>query len=200
MLSTMRRSLVAAAVLAAGLFTFAGAAEAASFDQVEAWWNSLDCPEMNAAMNAYDSTIMASGMDSGFCAMYAELGNLETPMVNMAADEITGDYDSIQMWWEALDCRQMSIATGTNDNSYCGHFANAPKATETNVLDAMQEAGVAEFGYVLATGMTATAAEIMMSDLWVPFMATPAIPLIGVGVLGLLLAGRGAWLRRRRAL
>ena len=25
----------------------------------------------------------------------------------------------------------------------------------------------------------------------------PALPLVGIGILGLLLAGRGAWLRRR---
>ena len=27
----------------------------------------------------------------------------------------------------------------------------------------------------------------------------PALPLVGIGILGLLLGGRGAWLRRRRA-
>ena len=26
---------------------------------------------------------------------------------------------------------------------------------------------------------------------------TPAVPLVGIGIPGLLLAGRGAWLRRR---
>jgi len=67
-----------------------------------------------------------------------------------------------------------------------------------NTLTMAQEEVVAIAGYALAMGMTATFAEIMMSDLWVPFVATPALPLVGVGVLGLLLAGRGAWLRRRR--
>ena len=43
-------------------------------------------------------------------------------------------------------------------------------------------------------------AEGMDSGLWMPFMATPALPLVGLGVLGLLLAGRGAWLRRRRSI
>lgn len=67
-----------------------------------------------------------------------------------------------------------------------------------NTLTMAQEEVVAIAGYALAMGMTATFDEIMMSDLWMPFMATPALPLVGIGVLGLLLAGRGAWLRRRR--
>ena len=74
---------------------------------------------------------------------------------------------------------------------------NAPKANEMNTLTEEQEAVVAIAGYALATGMIATFDEIKMSDLWQPFTAVPALPLVGLGILGLLLAGRGAWLRRR---
>ena len=195
-----RHCFFAAAVVLVGLFAFAGPARAASFDNVEGWWNSLDCYRMNAAVNSYDPVIMAEGMDSGYCAMYADLGGSEKSIVNMAAMEIGGEYMSIQYWWEALDCRKMSIATGYAAPAYCGHFMYAPKANEMNTLTYEQEEVVAIAGYALATGMTATFEMIKMSDLWMPFMATPALPLVGLGVLGLLLAGRGAWLRRRRAL
>ncbi|MCY4633689.1 MAG: hypothetical protein OXG04_04130 [Acidobacteria bacterium] len=194
-----RRSF-ALVVLFLGLVAFGSPAEAASFDKVAGWWDSLDCDQMNAAVNEYDPTIMAEGTDSGFCAMYDGLGNTEKSVVNMAAREIGGNYDSIQLWWEALDCRKMSIATGYAQPEYCGHFMYAPKANEMNTLSMEQEEVVAIVGYALAMGMTATFDEIKMSDLWMPFMATPALPLVGVGVLGLLLAGRGAWLRRRRSI
>ena len=43
-------------------------------------------------------------------------------------------------------------------------------------------------------GMAISGRGGMMTD-----EETPALPLAGVGILGLLLAGRGAWLRRRNA-
>ena len=168
-----------------------------NFSMVEGWWNGLDCPRMNAAVNEYDPGIMATGMDSGYCAMYADLRDPEKTVVREAVMEIDGDYASIHLWWEALDCRQMSIATGYAQPAYCGHFVNAPKANEMNTLTEEQEAVVAIAGYALATGMIAKFDEIKMSDLWQPFTAVPALPLVGLGILGLLLAGRGAWLRRR---
>ena len=197
-MQSMTRGCFVSAIVLVGLLVFGGSAQAASFDNVEGWWNSLNCDRMNAAVNEYDPAIMATGMDSGYCAMYADLGESEMSVVGMAAMEISGEYDSIQLWWEALDCRKMSIATGYAQPAYCGHFMYAPKANEMNTLTMAQEEVVAIAGYALAMGMTATFDEIMMSDLWMPFMATPALPLVGIGVLGLLLAGRGAWLRRRR--
>ena len=170
-----------------------------NFSMVEGWWNGLDCPRMNAAVNEYDPGLMAMGMDSGYCAMYADLRDPEKTVVHEAVMEIDGDYPSIHMWWEALDCRQMSIATGYAQPAYCGHFVNAPKANEMNTLTMEQEEVVAIAGYVLATGMMATFDEIKASPLWQPFTAVPALPLVGIGILGLLLAGRGAWLRRRAA-
>ena len=176
---------------------FAHPALEGNFSMVEGWWNSLDCDRMNTAVNEYDPGIMASGMNSGYCAMYADLRDPEKLMVHKAGMEIDGQYASIHEWWEALNCPQMSIATGYAQPQYCGHFANAPKANEMNTLTMEQEEVVALAGYPLATGMTATFAEIMASDLWQPFTPVPALPLVGLGILGLLLAGRGAWLRSR---
>ena len=170
-----------------------------NFSMVEGWWNSLDCPRMNVAVNEYDPAIMATGMDSGYCAMYADLRDPEKTVVHEAVMEIDGDYASIHLWWEALDCRKMSIATGYAQPAYCGHFVNAPKANEMNTLSEEQEEVVAIAGYALARGRTATFDEIKASDLWQPFTPVPALPLVGLGILGLLLAGRGAWLRRRAA-
>ena len=195
-LATSRRSIAPVAVFLV-MLAFTGSAEAASFNMVEGWWNSLDCPRMNAAVNEYDRSIGAEGTDSGYCAMYAGLGAEEKRNVDRAAAEIGGDYSSIHLWWEALDCRKMSIATGYAQPQYCGHFVNAPKATATNTLSEAQEGVVAIAGYALATGRTSTFDAIKASDLWRPFAAVPALPLVGLGILGLLLAGRGAWLRSR---
>ena len=167
-----------------------------NFSMVAEWWNHLDCDGMNAAVNAYDPDIMAAGMGS-YCAPYADLRDPEKLTVHNAAMEIDGQYSSIHLWWEALDCRKMTIAVGSGE--YCGHFVNAPKANEMNTLTEAEEEVVAIAGYVLATGMMATFDEIKASPLWQPFTAVPALPLVGIGILGLLLAGRGAWLRRRAA-
>ena len=174
---------------------FAHPALEGNFSMVEGWWNSLDCDRMNGAVNAYDDSIMAEGMDSGYCAMYADLRDPEKLTVHKAAMEIDGQYPSIHMWWEYLDCRKMTIAVGSD--GYCGHFVNAPKANEMNTLSEEQEEVVAIAGYALATGRTATFDEIKASDLWQPFTVVPALPLVGLGILGLLLAGRGAWLQSR---
>ena len=61
--------------------------------------------------------------------------------------EIDGDYVSIHLWWEALDRREMSIATGYAQPRYRGHFVNAPKANEMNTLTEEQEEVVAIAGY-----------------------------------------------------
>ena len=199
MQSAMRSGLPVVAVL---LGLFGGSAEATPFDKVEGWWNSLDCPRRNAAVSEYDPTLMAEGMDSGFCVMYEKLGESEKAIVDMAAAEVGGDYDSIQFWWEDLHCGEKSIAVGYAQPQYCAHFMNAPKARfdpkaagNLNNLTEEQEEVVAIAGYALATGMVATFEEIKASDLWMPFIATPALPLAGVVILALLLAGRG--MRRR---
>lgn len=80
---------------------------------------------------------------------------------------------------------------------YCGHFVDAPKFNEMDTLAEEQEEVVAIAGHALATGRTATSEEIEASDLWSPFTAVPALPLVGLGLLGLLLAARGASFQRR---
>ena len=190
--------LLVIVVAVIGLLAFSGSSDAADFDHVEAWWNSLDCPQMNGAVNAYDDSLDAEGMDSGYCAMYDGLGSAEVAVVNRAAGEIGGDYDSIQLWWTALNCRKMIIATGSE--AYCGHFMNAPGIpAEAPILTAAQEVHVGQVGYALARGVAdADFAVITASSLWKPFAAaTPALPLVGLGILGALLAGRGARLLRR---
>ena len=92
----------------------------------------------------------------------------------------------------------MSIATGYAQPRYCGHFVNAPKANEMNTLTEDQEEVVAIAGYALARGRTATFDEIKASDLWQPFTPVPALLLVGLAILSLLLAGRGAWLHLHR--
>ena len=69
----VRRSLTAALVLAGLLALGSGAAEAADFTNTEAWWNSLDCPEMVAAMTGEKD----GSPPHRFCATYADLGATE---------------------------------------------------------------------------------------------------------------------------
>jgi hypothetical protein len=143
-----------------------------AFTNTEAWWNTLDCPEMIAAMTGDKG----GAPPHRFCAMYADLGAMERSEVDMVAMELHDMYASVEAWWNALDCRLMRIAVGDGNtvdmtSPYCAMYAD---------LGAMEKDKVDTSGYALA-GMG----------------AVPALPLAGLIALAMLLAGRGAKLRRR---
>ena len=111
------------------------------------WWNALNAEQMVAAlygdMATADQTAAAQ-------KMYADLDDGTKALVNDAADEIYGDFDSVGAWWESLDCRLMRIAAGDGNvadpmSPYCAHYpgSGAAKILSEEATDHVDYVGMA---------------------------------------------------------
>lgn len=101
-------------------------------DNVEGWWNSLDGPQMVAALYG-DTATMAQSVAA--MKMYVHLDSATQAKVRMAADAINGyySYSSVGQWWESLDCQKMNIAAGYGNTAnsmspYCAHYPGSGEA------------------------------------------------------------------------
>ena len=195
---------VVGALTLLGFLAFSGQAEAQakSFENYMAWWNSLSCDEMvNVAIDtgADDDATQDGGAKSTlgefrWCGTWDDLGGGDQTLIKNAVTtgpmKITkatsAGLATVPGWWASLDGHQQCIAVGrtapgsasATDGTPCGSGAST---TGLNSL----------MGGVRDTAMAAGYA--LMGE------GVPAVPLVGLGVLGLVLAGRGAYLRRRRA-
>jgi hypothetical protein len=199
---------VVAVMALVGLLGFSGQAEAQakSFDNYMAWWDSLDCPKMINVV--VDTTIDTSATQDGgakstlgefrWCGMWADLATADQTSlknaVTMGAWKITRSADdefiSLRGWWGDLDGGQQCLAVGrTAAATPCtsGGEGTAFNALTVAVSNRATAAGEA---LMKSSMMTDGDDDDDMDD-------APALPLVGVGLLGLVLAGRGAWLRRR---
>lgn len=96
------------------------------------WWNSLDGPQMTAALYGEDADEMQRGL-----AMrpYMNLEPETRRVVNEAADELYGEggHMSVGAWWETLDCRLMRVAVGDGNvadpsSDFCAHYPGSGAA------------------------------------------------------------------------
>ena len=119
---------------------------------VEAWWNSLDGPQMVAALYGDMATMAQS---DAAMKMYMHLDAATRMKVRMAADAINGyySYPSVGDWWESLDCRLMRIAAGDGNvadpmSPYCAHYpgSGADKILGDDALDHVNMVGMALLG------------------------------------------------------
>ena len=201
----MGRTVIVAIMALVGLGVFAGPAQAQNealvLDNVMYWWDHLGCEEMINSVNAIDGldtghpiltgteTFSTTANDSTreWCGKFDDLGANQRRALNAGAMQSRADggittkasdriFDK-SGWWDGMTVEGQNMAIG------------ATAAATVNLSDATTSiAGRVDDAYMaLMSGMMRTDDE----------EEAPALPLVGIGLLGLLLAGRGAWLRRR---
>ena len=194
-------SLVIAMALL-GLLGFSSQAQAQNeplvLDNVMAWWDHLNCQKMINAVNAIDGLdtdhavltgeeTFSAGTDGDndsereWCAKWADLGANQQRALNAGAKQsrtdggiVTSASDRVfdmSGWWDGRTLEGQNMAVGGT-------------ATAVVLTDAANTS---------LTGNIRAAYMSLMGDA----MPAPAIPLVGLGLLGFLVAGRGAYLRRR---
>ena len=209
----MGRTVVTGIAVFVVLGAVGGSAQAQNtpivIDNVEAWWDHLNCERMINAVNAIDGLNAAHPvLDNGgnaeefspgtdgdndsereWCAMWNGLGANQQRALNAGAKQSRADGGIITKasdrvfdmhgWWNGMSDEGRLIAIG-------GVAADVP-AGANGELDQL----------TVAVSERATAAYHALMSSMTTEEEAPALPLAGVGILGLLVAGRGAWLRRR---
>ena len=202
------RTVIVTIMALVGLGMFAGQAKAQNepliLDNVMYWWDHLNCERMINAVNAIDgldaehavltgTETFTAGTDGDndsereWCAKWDGLGMNQQRALNAGAKQSRTDggittkasdriFDK-SGWWDGLTVEGQNMAIGDT----AGAVVTLAAAT-TSIAGRVDDAYNA-----LMSGMMPTDDE----------EEAPALPLVGVGILGLLLAGRGAWLRRR---
>ena len=216
----MRNVSVVAIVALVGVLGFSAQAQAQGNDltDVAGWWATLNCKYMvGAAMHsgaevAVDGAGLAGGGYTAgtdrdtpdeiqWCHMtfeglkLADRAALNTAVTSGGtdgADRITRkpsvELISAKGWWNALTPDAQDTAVGGLLTQVAVDGLGAGEEVDFDDLTVAQNKRVVDSYMGLLKGATTTMPE-----------PTPALPLVGLGVLGLLLAGRGAYLRRRRA-
>ena len=195
MMST-RRTLFTLGALLVGFGLFAGPAAAQvtfyEYDNAAAWWEYFDCDEMKVIIpRAPDES--AGDHEDRACS--PTLRGLKRPEMRAIEDFVdslaNGPFRSNEAFWDGnADCLVRVRIVGeaglvvpevtmTDADITASDRADALYCENYDDLESRERGDVNEIANALG-GEDA-----------------PALPLVGVGLLGLLLAGRGAWLRRR---
>ena len=207
------RVLVTALVLLVGLGAFAGSASAQrtvyDFDDEEAWWNAYDCRAKRMILGDEDGDALADTFVNRerACVMFDDLQPADKDyIVDFITSTATNNHESVEDWWDAQDggltarasycpnaqrlAAVIPIAQTDRIGSeplYCLGLSALDEDDDARIIARINMAGMALSGI----GMDDSEEEGGEEG------EAPALPLVGVGLLGLLLAGRGAWLRRR---
>ena len=216
------RTVVAVIMVLVGLGVFAGSAAAQTtvydYDNYRAWWDSFGCPEMKVLLPALASGVR--GLTSAETTAAHEKrvcvgsGAVKLEDAQILRDFIEGTSHAMKAthksWWDSN-----SLADNACSLTQQALAGQVPIATDQGALiadfsgtassDGMDEDYCGAYDRLRANAMArvtksgdALSGRAMMSDDDDDDMdEAPALPLVGVGLLGLLLAGRGAWLRRR---
>ncbi len=187
------------------------------FTDADAWWESFDCDAMRDILgtggdgtNDITRASMADAckmtLDGLTTARSRAIEDFISPATDDATanDNVIGMFGSTKAWWDAVGdetngcpIRQAlvaklpigTVATGASTDSDKNLFCRDYDDLRGDDQDLVDKVGM----YLSGRG------DMDMEDPDGDEEEAPALPLVGVGLLGLLLAGRGAWLRRRNA-
>ena len=214
----MGRTVVTAVMLLVGIGVFASSASAQMsvypYDDAAAWWASFDCDGMKRIIPQATGETTAAHQAR---ACSSTLAGLKTPERRAIEDFVTalnnGPFLNHKAFWNdttnasCLNRARVAGRTGLAVNGITVLTSGADAEPGAGTLDALLYC----VAYDGATGLRPT--EKALVDHYLTVLSgrammtddeegddedeAPALPLVGVGILGLLLAGRGAWLRRR---
>ncbi len=209
-----------------GVFAGSASAQASmvyKYADAEAWWDLYECKEMRILLGAADDSETAAGgaSMSAACKSFAELTTARQRRIENFIDPVgagmtegthtnmVGPHASHKVWWTAIitatpattgpSCATAQALTGMRaipDDTANDAAVGANKILVCRAYDGSGGLRPAEMDLVMNVGNALSGRGAMMTDDEDEEEA-PALPLVGIGLLGLLLAGRGAWLRRR---
>lgn len=218
----MGRTVATAIMVLVGFGVLAGSAAAQGttvyeFTDADAWWESFDCDTKRDILGMDgDGTdaIMQAGEDVACKMTLSGLSRTNARIVEDFIDPATdttvdgtdnqvGQFASTKAWWNAVGaesssgCAVRQALVGVLPIATVPTSAGGESTTPDNMLFCRDYDGTgglrpAEKDMVDMIGMYLSGQGMPTDD-----EEAPALPLVGVGLLGLLLAGRGAWLRRR---
>ncbi len=197
-----------------------------SYDDAAAWWASFDCPGMKKILPMLTGE-SASAHEGRVCKMtLGELAAPEMRGIqDFVMGLQNGPFQSHKAFWNnvvtagspadtdnssCLNRARVAGQTGIPLTTVAG-VTRAAVAVADSITAPATGTLTANLYCVVYDGATGLRPEVKSDvDMYLnalsgrsPMMTdeeeeeAPALPLVGIGILGLLLAGRGAWLRRR---
>ena len=211
----MRKLICLAAVAALALTLGAGSASAQTvvydYDDHNMWWDAHDCDAMKRLLpimtgGARNSDETTAEHTARVCVGSDKLMPEDTIIIRTFIQATpNGPFKDNKAWWDHADqtaAFRQALAGRTAIQDASGLYA-APTALTTSPAtdydDTYDNLRSRAKTVVDKVGMYLSGRGMMMTDGDDDDDTdeAPALPLVGVGILGLLLAGRGAWLRRR---
>ena len=209
----MGRIMATAIMVLVGLGVFAGSVAAQTvvydYDDYRAWWDSFDCDEMKTLLpqmtsGARNADETDDEHEDRVCSMSSGIAPEDLIILRTFIEDNTmnGPYKDNEAWWGAngtdegntRNVRQ-ALAGRIAISNVSGTFElAAAEDDENDYSDDYDRLRSTPMARIAKSGNALSGQSGMMTE-----EDAPALPLAGIGLLGLLLAGRGAWLRRRNA-
>ena len=200
----MRRTTALLIAITAGAVLLGSAERAAAqrtvydYDDYRAWWDSFNCDEMKTLLIAKKSESTA-GHEKRVCGMSDNLAPADLLILQtfIAATMATGHADH-KTWWSANSVANRQalagrVAISGENQSYKEPSEDSNEGDYSEEYDRLRPEPMARV-VKSADALSGQSAMKTTDD----EEEAPALPLAGIAILGMLLAGRGWWLRRRQ--